>query len=96
MARQYYTRGLEHTDYLDDAGDANIGDYLVFDPPAGPVESAEIMDIMIHGEDELDPIDVERFGRVKALGYQSPFSGLPVVTLHTDVNINQRVVAVRS
>lgn len=96
MARQYYTRNLEHTDPLDDAGDANIGDYLVFDPQNGQVESAKILDIMIHGEDELDPIDVERFGQVKALGYQSPFTGLPVVTLHTDVNINQRVVAVRS
>lgn len=96
MARQYYTRNLEHVDPLDDAGDANVGDYLVFDPENGQVESAEIVDVIIHGEEELDPIDVERFGRVKAFGFLSPFTGVPSVCLHTDVNINQRVVAVRN
>jgi len=96
MARQYYTRGLEHTDYLDDAGDARAGDYLVFDPVAGPVESAEIMDVMIHTEDELNQTEVERFGNIKALGFQSPFTGVPSVCLHPDVNVNQRVVAVRN
>lgn len=96
MARQYTTRGLEHTDFLDDAGDARQGDYLVFDPQAGPVESAEIMDIMIHTEDELNQTEVERFGNIKALGFQSPFTGLPSVSLHPDVNVNQRVVVVRN